>query len=172
MTITHQVPARQRARAGMIERALVSGTVASVVSTATLALLARLESKGAVQPTNSTSHVYWGKEAAEVAAADLRHSLPGYLIHHGSAIFWALAFEAMTDAAERSPASLARNAAAVMGTAALLDYGLLPKRLTPGFERVLSTRSTVLGFAGLAAGLVIGGLLARQRPSRERSRRS
>jgi hypothetical protein len=135
--------------------------VASVVSTAALAALSRLEGKGAAQPTNSTSHIYWGDEAAAAVAVDLRHTLAGYLIHHASAIFWAVVFEGISER-ENSTGKLARNAAAVMATAGLLDYGLLPKRLTPGFERVLSTRSTIIGFAGLAAGLVIGGILARQ----------
>jgi hypothetical protein len=146
----------------IIERALISGTTASLVSTAALAALARFEGKGAAQPTNSTSHVYWGDEAAGVADVDLRHSVPGYLIHHASAIFWAMLFESITSKAERSLPRMALNAAAVMGTAGLLDYGLLSKRLTPGFERVLTSRSTIIGFASLAAGLVIGGILARK----------
>jgi hypothetical protein len=88
--------------------------------------------------------------------------VPGYIIHHASAVFWAVLFEGITSERERSTGKLARNAAAVMATAGLLDYGLLPKRLTPGFERVLSTRSTIIGFAGLAAGFVIGGIPARR----------
>ena len=36
--------------------ALTTGTVASAASTAALALLARAENKGAVQPVNATSH--------------------------------------------------------------------------------------------------------------------
>jgi hypothetical protein len=36
--------------------ALVTGTAASVVSTAALALLAQREGKSAFQPTNATSH--------------------------------------------------------------------------------------------------------------------
>lgn len=36
--------------------ALVTGTAASVVSTAALALLAKREGKSAFQPTNATSH--------------------------------------------------------------------------------------------------------------------
>jgi hypothetical protein len=152
---------------GIIERALISGTAASLLSTAALAALARLEGKGVAQPTNSTSHVYWGNEAAAVTDPDLRHSVPGYFVHHASAVFWAMLFETITGDDCSTP-KLARNAAAVMATAGLLDYGLLPERLTPGFERVLSTRSTILAFAGLAAGLVIGRMLA-QRTSHGRS---
>ena len=40
--------------------ALISGTAASLAMTAALALLAKKEGKGALQPTNSTSHcVAW-----------------------------------------------------------------------------------------------------------------
>jgi hypothetical protein len=160
-TLSHRAPQQTDPRQ-LIGRALISGSVASVVSTAALGVLALLEGKGAAQPTNSTSHVYWGDQAAAARSVDLRHSVPGYIIHHASAVFWAVLFEGITSERERSTGKLARNAAAVMATAGLLDYGLLPKRLTPGFERVLSTRSTIIGFAGLAAGFVIGGILARR----------
>src|SRR3954454_11254827 len=113
---------QRRELSGVMKRALVSGTAASLVSTAALAALARFESKGAAQPVNSTSHVYWGEEAADVSNIDLRHSVPGYLIHHASSIFWAMFFESITSKREYSPGKLARNAAAVAATAVLLDY--------------------------------------------------
>jgi hypothetical protein len=154
---------RRTELAELIDRALVSGTVASMVSSAALAALALVEGKKPARPLNSTSHVVWGDEAGRIGEIDLRHSVTGYLIHHASAVFWAIMFEGITRDTERSTLNLARNAAATMATAGLLDYGLLPKRLTPGFERVLSSRSTVIGLAALAGGLVIGGLLARHR---------
>jgi hypothetical protein len=154
---------RRTEPAKLIERALVTGTVASVLSSTALAALALVEGKGPARPLNSTSHVFWGDKAARIGALDLRHSVTGYLIHHASAVFWAVMFEGITRDTDRSTLKLARNAAATVAIAGLLDYGLLPKRLTPGFEQVLSTRSTVIGLAALAGGLVIGGLLVRQR---------
>ena len=48
----------------MRRRALVTGTVASVTSTVALALAARAEGKGALQPVNATSHWLNGGKAA------------------------------------------------------------------------------------------------------------
>jgi hypothetical protein len=51
--------------------------------------------------------------------------------------------------------------------AAVVDYGLVPKRFTPGWEDPLPIRSIAGGFAGLALGLA--GCTARKP---ERLRRS
>jgi hypothetical protein len=44
--------------------ALISGTAASLAMTAALALLAKKEGKGALQPINSTSHWLHGEQAS------------------------------------------------------------------------------------------------------------
>jgi hypothetical protein len=49
----------------LLVSALVTGTVASIVSSASLAALAKIEGKSAAQPTNSTSHWLHGDSAAE-----------------------------------------------------------------------------------------------------------
>src|SRR5437764_5213692 len=69
--------------------ALVTGTAASVVSTAALALLAQGEGKSAFQPTNATSHWLHGDRAASQGEPDTAHTLIGYATHHASALFWA-----------------------------------------------------------------------------------
>src|SRR5829696_4182575 len=74
--------------------ALITGTVASLVSAAALAALARLERKGASQPVNATSHWLHGDQAATVREADLAHTGVGAATHHASALFWAAPFEA------------------------------------------------------------------------------
>src|SRR3954467_4233605 len=61
----HHCQHQRRELSGMMKWALVSGPAASLVSPAPLAALARFEGKGAAQPVNSTSHVYWGEEAAD-----------------------------------------------------------------------------------------------------------
>ena len=60
------------------------------------------------------------------------------------------------------PAAIARDAAAVSAIAAVVDYGLMPKRLTPGWEEPLPIRSVAGGFAGLALGLAIGGFVTQR----------
>jgi hypothetical protein len=71
--------------------ALISGTAASFAMTAALALLAKKEDKGALQPINSTSHWLHGEEASSVRSLDVSHTGDG--THHVSALFWAVIFE-------------------------------------------------------------------------------
>src|SRR4051794_28364871 len=82
---------------------LVTGTAASVVSTAALALLAQGQGKSAFQPTNATSHWLHGDRAASHGEPDAAHTLIGYATHHTSALFWAVPFEAWLAAGRPEP---------------------------------------------------------------------
>jgi hypothetical protein len=142
--------------------ALVTGTAASIVSTAALALLARAEGKGAFQLTNATSHWLHGDSAASYPGADAAHTLVGYATHHASTLFWAVPFEAwLAVRPPRTTAGLLRDACAMSAIAAAIDYGVTPKRLTPGWELVLSKRSMAATFGAMALGLAAGTLVAR-----------
>ena len=141
--------------------ALITGTVASVVSTAALALLAKAERKGALQPTNATSHWLHGDEAARHYEVDAAHTLLGYGTHHASAVFWAVPFEMWL--AARPPPTLAamlRDACVMSAIAAAVDYGATPKRLTPGWELVLSKEAMTAAYGAMALGLAGGALVA------------
>src|SRR5687768_16459966 len=96
------------------------------------------EGKGSLQPTNSTSHWLHGERAGAVWRADSGHTLVGYATHHPSAIFFERWLAARPP---RSPLLLLRAASLVAAIAAAVAYGLVPKRLTPGWEHVLSKRS-------------------------------
>lgn len=141
--------------------ALLTGTVASLASAAALALLAKAEGKGALQPINATSHWLHGERAAECNELDATHTLIGFATHYASAVFWALPFEFWR--ARRYPASastLLRGACMTSAVAAAVDYGVTPKRLTPGWELALSKRSLVVAYGVLALGLAAGTKLA------------
>jgi hypothetical protein len=50
------------------------------------------------------------------------------------------------------------------GTAAIagaVDYGLVPRRLSPGWEHALPPRGVAAGFAALGLGLALGALVTR-----------
>jgi hypothetical protein len=143
--------------------ALVTGTVASIVSTATLAGLARSEGKSGVQPTNSTSHWLHGDEAGRRENADIAHTSVGYATHHASAVFWAVPLEVwLAKNPTFSTRELLAKSMATSALAALVDYGVAPRRLTPGWELSLSKPSMVGAFAGLSVGLAAGALVSRE----------
>ncbi|WP_292540538.1 hypothetical protein [Mesorhizobium sp.] len=141
----------------------MTGTVASFVTAAVLAVLAKAEGKSALQPANATSHWLHGDKAGAVRKADLEHTAVGFGTHHASAIFWAGPFEAwLARNSPRSPLLMLRDASAMAIIAAVVDYLVVPKRLTPGWETVLSKRSIAATYVALALGLAAGGLIAQE----------
>jgi hypothetical protein len=145
----------------VLQSALVTGTVASIVSAAALALLAKIERKSALQPVNATAHWLKGDEAAERTTPDAAHTLVGYTTHHTSAVFWSLPFQAWLALRSRtSSPNLLRDAAVMSAIAAAVDYGVVPKRLTPGWELVLSKSSLVVAYIALAVGLFAGARIS------------
>lgn len=139
---------------------MICGTLASLVSTGALALLARAEGRSALQPINAVSHWLHGPEAGEVTEADLAHTGVGFATQHASAMFWAAPYAWWLWRREhRSAAEVVGGAAAVAGVAAAVDYGLVPRRLTPGWEHAVPARSVAGGFVALALGLAAGGMI-------------
>jgi hypothetical protein len=146
----------------IVASAVITGTVAGVVSTAALAVLANAEGKSAPAPTNSTSHWLHGDNAGRYERIDLTHSAVGFATHQVSAVFWAFPFQAwLASRPPRSAKELLRDAAVMSAIAAAVDYGVTPKRLTPGWELTLSKGSMAAAFASLAIGLATGALVSR-----------
>lgn len=141
----------------VLRRACVSGTVAAVASGLTVALLARRRTGHLASGPNATSHVLWGESAARCHEADLRHTGVGAAIHHASGVFWAAGFEWLLATRRRPHPVLA--AATVTAVAYVVDYHVVPKRLTPGFEEHLSGRGMWGVYAALAAGLALTAML-------------
>lgn len=148
-------------------QAMVSGTLASVLSTAVLAMLGKSTLGKAVAPTNATSHWLWGEQAYGEHEPSLRHTGVGYATHHASAIMWATIFERWLNySGALRTGEIARDAAAMTAIASFVDYQLTPPRLRPGFEQHLS-RGELLGvFAAFGAGLALGAVLNRQHERR------
>jgi hypothetical protein len=142
--------------------ALVSGSVAGVVTMLALAAMAEAEGKSPVQPINATSHWLHGPQAGRIRKIDNAHTLVGALTNHAGAIFWAVLFEFLRFGRRDNAASIVKDAAAVSAIAGIVDYGFVPKRYRPGWEHALSNRAVAGGFIALAAGLAIGGLLTRE----------
>jgi hypothetical protein len=141
---------------------LLAGTGASLGSALAAMLAARAEGEGALQPLNATSHWLHGPEAGDVEEFDAAHSGVGIGTHHLSAMFWAAPYALwLASEPERSTGEIVGGAIATAAVAATVDYGLMPRRLSPGWELALRPRGMVAAFAGLAAGLAGGALLAR-----------
>lgn len=130
---------------------LLSGTVATVATTAILAGLAALRGHSPVLTTNATSHWFHGESAARVVAHDLRHTATGLVTHWGASLFWAAVYQGLRRLSPgRRPL---RDALGVSAVAAAADYGLVPKRLTPGWEMVVGPVSIGITYGVMALAL-------------------
>lgn len=142
----------------------MESVASGLLSTAALMLLGRRENGSPFAPLNATSHIVWGESAAQVDKADWKHTAVGQALHHASAFFWGALFELLQARRARPTAvGVLTDAAVTTAVAAVVDFKLVPDRLTPGFEKRLSRKSLTLAYGALALGLVIGGQAALRR---------
>lgn len=149
-------------------RGFVGGAVSSLLSTAALALLGRRATGSPYAATNAISHWIWGDEALRANAPTLRHTVPGYVIHHGSAMFWSVLFERVCGRLldrlldRNAPVLTLGAAGAASAVACFVDYRLTPARLQPGFEHHLSRPSLAVVYGAFGVGLALGAALSRR----------
>jgi hypothetical protein len=141
---------------------LVGGSLAAALSAAVLARRGQVELREPAAPLNAPAHWFTGR-ALRANRPSWRHTLLGQAIHWASALLWAGVYEMLVARRDPPPATLVAGAAGVTAAAALVDLKLVPGRLTPGFERRLSTRSTAATYVAFGAGLAVAGLLMRRR---------
>lgn len=142
----------------LLRAALITGACGSVASSLVLMACGRAQVGSATAPTNATSQWLWGRRARRVHQPTLRHTVPGYLIHHASATMWA-GLHAAVRQRRRSGTGwpvLLGEAAATAALACLIDYTITPPRLRPGFEHHLSRGAMLLAYLGFAGGLALG----------------
>jgi hypothetical protein len=152
----------------LLHRTLVSGAAAGVATTITALLAGKREAGSYGAPLNATSHAVWGDVAAQQDDISLKFTGIGLLFHGGAAMFWAGLYEkwlAPRIAARFRHSSLGpmASAAAVTAAAYVTDYYLVPKRLTPGFEKRVSGRSLAMIYGALALGFFAGSMINERR---------
>ena len=135
----------------ILRAALLSGSVASVATTAMLAAWGALARRDPVSPSNGPSQWLWGRAGAYTRGASLRHTAVGYLIHHAMAVAWATVFERL----RRDSGATIAPAAATGTLAYVVDYKLMPQRLQPGFDAQVSRPAIGLFYVTFAAALAI-----------------
>lgn len=146
----------------------LAGSFAAVLSALALGLSALIRDLPFWMPLNATSHILHGPAAGTVTAFDFSHTAVGVAIHIGSAFFWAaIAIFAIriTGGARISAAWAAGLGTALV--AGVVDYGLIPRRLSPGWELVLPAWGVIAGLAFLGIGIALGLVAARGRHSRQ-----
>lgn len=151
-----------------IRNMLFSGTAGAAAVCGAIAFLGRADSGSALAPINASSHIYWGVEAGQVERPTLAQTAPGLAINIGASFWWALVFELTFGRKlgqghdQISFTKAVAGGLATAGLAYIVDYKLVPKRLTPGWEQRLSGGSVLAGLAALGLGIGAGAYLARR----------
>jgi len=147
-----------------LQDALVAGSIVCVFTVAAAALRGMTDSGSAVAPINATSHVVYGPEAGNVDVPDFKHTMLGLAINAGASVFWATLYERLFGRAG-SRGDVGRSllgGGVVAALAYLVDYHLVPKRLTPGWEERVSGRSLAMIFGAMALSLPVRSILERR----------
>ena len=134
--------------------------ITALATTAAIALCGHLENGDAIQPLNDVSHITFGDEAFAQQGASLKYTGSGLLLTKSFTASWAVLHEILFGSYQDEgnvPASVA-GGAAIAACAYVIDYHIVPKRLTPGFETHLSKRSLLAIYVVLALALGFGGL--------------
>ncbi len=147
----------------LLADACVTGALAAAVTFAIPALRRAARGRSVAAPVNAESHVLWGDEAAAHDAISVRYTGVGAATHLGACLFWSGVYEAaMGDPCRSTDAADWRGAAGTALGAYVLDYHLLPRRFTPGFEKRYSTRDMIAFFAAFAAVLPLRRAIVRR----------
>ncbi|WP_246175394.1 hypothetical protein [Paracoccus limosus] len=110
---------------------------------------------------NATTRVLHGPAAAAVTALDLTHTGLGAAIHLASCFFWAAVAVLLVRMAPRGNLWLALGAGLLTAlVAGLVDYGVMPTRLRPGWELVLSPIGVAAALAAMGTGIALGLIAA------------
>ena len=138
---------------------------AGVATTTAVATCGALELGCPAAPVNAISHVIWGDDALRRDSMSARYTALGAAVNAAAVGSWS-ALHHFIFRPDRRPPGLAPALARGAATAALayvVDYHVVPKRLTPGFEERLSNRSLFAIYASLAVSLALSERSAAER---------
>ena len=142
----------------LLQNTLQTGAAATAATTLATAICGELEEGNAIAPLNAVSHIAWGDKAAAQDEASWKYTATGIALNSAAVTSWAGIFETFFGKAvdDRDLGRALMGGAAVSALAFVTDYYLVPKRLTPGFEKRLSNQSLLGIYSALALSLALG----------------
>lgn len=151
-----------------LSRSLRASAPATAATTAAVALCGERDDANPIAPINAISHILWGDKAARQEDASIQYTLAGVALNSAAVLSWAAVYELTFGQLARKGnfAAAVLGGASVAGLAYVTDYYIVPKRLTPGFEKRLSPRSMFAVYATLAATLPLASWMERDEAGR------
>ncbi|MCE9557836.1 MAG: hypothetical protein K8R88_02685 [Armatimonadetes bacterium] len=145
----------------ILHNIVTMGLWSAVFTTVAVMVFAALEKVSVWSPLNAIAHIFFGDEAIGVNRPVTKCLVSGTILNLGAALGWAAIAEFgyyfLKISAGHVFPTVALSAAVTV-LAYITDFVIVPKRLTPGFEHVLSRRSLYLVYGVLALALTLGGL--------------
>jgi hypothetical protein len=148
-------------RANQVHSALMTAGIATAVTSAVALVISKLQTGHASAGLNATSHIAWGDSAALANVPDFKHTAVGAALNTGAMGAWAIVHELLPRA--RSPLGALAKGALISAAAYVTDYYLVPKRLTPGFEKRFTAGGMLAMYAALAVAFGAGEALSTRR---------
>ena len=152
-------------RGGSFVASLATGKLASAATATTAAVCGQIELGKPFAPINAISHMAFGEEATRQDEAGLKYTVTGALLNDAACVSWAALHEQFFGRAaqQKKWPIVVAGGGVIAAFAYLTDYHLVPKRMTPGMETRLSTRSLFLVYTSLALALAAGSMLNAKR---------
>jgi hypothetical protein len=143
---------------------LITATPASAATTAVVSACGLLERGNSVAPLNAVSHIMWGDSATRQDDLSLQHTGAGVVLNTLAVTSWAGVYEAVFGNRARggSISTAILGGIATSALAYVTDYYIVPRRLTPGFEKQLSPLSMFAVYTTLALSLPLGSFWGRK----------
>lgn len=146
-----------------LRRTVPIAALTSITTAFAAALCGWRENGNAVAPLNAISHIVWGEEAAQQEKASVRYTATGLVLNTSAMFGWSLIFAGLFGGRRSYRAASSLGGGAFVSLVAyVVDYHVVPKRLTPGVEERLSSRSLLALYIVLALSLAVGGLMAKE----------
>jgi hypothetical protein len=145
----------------VVRSTIQTGTLTNLGCAAAAALMGAAERGSPILPINAISHVVWGDRDRPRPELSWHDTATGLVVNQAACSFWAWLHLALLPSGQGSLARVVTQAAAISFAAYVTDYHVVPRRFTPGFEKVLPRTAFLQIYAAIAAGLAVGSLLDR-----------
>ena len=143
---------------------LMAGLTGAIVSAIALMALGQFLAGSPLAALNATAHWLFGPDAISQSGFSFRVTGVGILTHILACLFWGAVFTALLLVMRVNETFLVWLYGLLVSMVALIiDYGLLPEQLSPGWHLVLPIKAVLAGFIALGVGLALGVTLARSR---------
>lgn len=151
--------------ASIARQSALPAALATATTTAAVTGLTKLNDGSGAAGLNAVSHILWGDEATSKDELSAKYTLIGGALNSAAVASWAAIHEMAVDQFRlpRRLMPMLLSASLVSGVAYVVDYHVVPKRLTPGFEKRITPRAMAIVYGALAIGLAVGAVLGRKR---------